>query len=86
MEQTQNHILTLSSQKQITVTAVKQVITVTDEKIILQLLSGVFLTLSGKNLKLGNFSASTGAFSASGSFFSVKYGQEKTSFVKRILK
>lgn len=86
MEELKNHLFTLENQKRIAVTCVLEVEIVTQEKIVLALNGGKRLTVNGRDLKMGAFSKQTGNFSAEGFIYEVKYGAQKNSFIKRLLK
>lgn len=77
--------LTLTGQKQISLSGVKKVDEFTAESIILTLPDGR-LFLSGKELKVIGFSEKEGTFSAAGLVESIRFGTKKVSLMKRIFK
>ena len=86
MEDKNLHTVQIDGQKRICVTAVKEVESVTDEKISLLLFSDKRLTITGQSLKMGGFSKQNATFVADGIVFEVKYGYKKGSLIKKLLK
>ena len=80
------HTVQIDGQKRIYVTAVREVESVTDEKISLLLFNDKKLTVIGQSLKMGGFSKQNATFVAEGVVLEVKYGYKKGSLIKKLLK
>ena len=80
------HTIQIEGQKRICVTAVKEVESVTDEKISLLLFNDKRLIVVGQLLKMGGFSKQNATFIAEGLVIEVKYGYKKGSLIKKLLK
>ena len=80
------HTVQIDGQKRICVTAVKEVESVTDEKISLLLFNDKRLIVTGQLLKMGGFSKQNATFVAEGLVVEVKYGYKKGSLIKKLLK
>lgn len=80
------HTLQIEGQKHVCVTAVKEVESVTEQKISLILLDDKKLTLLGNAIKMNGFSKQNATFLADGVIFEVKYGYKKGNLLKKILK
>lgn len=86
MEEKTLHTVQIDAQKRVCVTAVKEVESVTDEKISLLLLNDKRLIIIGQSLKMGGFSKQNLTFVADGVILELKYGYKKGSLLKKILK
>lgn len=86
MEDKKLHTITITEQKNLCITAVKQVDFSTVEKLLITLLSGSTIAIYGSGLKISSFSVDTGVLCASGRVDSIKYSGEKLSLLKRLTK
>lgn len=80
------HTIFIENQQKINVTAVKEVQKVTSEQIVIILLGDKRLVINGTALKPIAFSKQNAVFSAEGFIGEIKYGAQKSSFIKKILK
>ncbi len=86
MDEKNLHTVQIDGQKRIYVTAVKEVESITEEKISLLLFNDKKLTVVGQSLKMGGFSKQNATFIAEGVIFEIKYGYKKGSLIKKLLK
>ncbi len=80
------HSLTLAERKKCCATGIAEVNGMSDEKIVVTLLSGERVNITGKGLKIVNFSKQTGSLAIDGEVNRVQYFGEKISFLKKLLK
>ena len=86
MDEKTLHTIQIDAQKRVCVTAVKEIESVTDEKISLLLLTDKRVIIIGQSLKMGGFSKQNATFVAEGNILELKYGYKKNSLLKKILK
>lgn len=77
--------LCLESRKVLNLTAVQTVDGFTDECLKLTV-NGKKVIISGEGIKITAFNKATGNLLAEGNFTNIKFGAEKTKFMKRIFK
>ena len=74
MQETNIHSVTIEQQKNISVTAVESVLAFSDTKIVLSIVGGTRMHVSGMGLKISGFSKTNGTFTATGKIIGVSYG------------
>lgn len=79
------HGITLNGRKGGSLTGVKEVLSYSDEQLILDTAEGA-LTVSGKELKIGKFSSLDGTLAFSGQINALKYDAPSVPLLKRIFK
>ncbi len=78
--------VTITERKRISLSGVKEVESVTQEKIKLILCDNTQLLITGENLKLGAFSKQTQTITVDGKINELKYLAQKGGFIKKLLK
>lgn len=74
MQENGKHSITIEQRKNIAVTAVESVVAFSEIKIVLVLVGGERLHISGSGLKITAFSKTNGTFTAEGNAVGVSYG------------
>lgn len=77
--------LCLENRKKISLTKVKSVDAFNDQMLKLTLTSDT-VTILGENIKITAYNKQTENFTAEGKFFQIKYGNKKTSLLKKLVK
>jgi len=77
--------LTLDGRKKLTITSVDEVLGFSDKELKLSV-SGSRLTVLGNDIKISAFNKEGGFFTAEGEFCEIKFGELKSSFLKRFFK
>lgn len=84
MQEQTVHSVSIEQEKSITVSGVESVLAFSDTKILLSVVGGKKLHVSGTELKIVGFSKTSGAFNAVGKIVGVSYGGK--GFASRIFK
>ena len=79
------HGVTLESRRSGSLTGVKEVLSYSDEQLLLDTSEGK-LTVTGKELKIGKFSSADGTLTFSGQVNALKYSAPSVPLLKRIFK
>ncbi|MBE5744313.1 MAG: hypothetical protein E7358_06340 [Clostridiales bacterium] len=80
------HVLTLDSQKVLSITNALEVLSFSDREIRIKLKDNTVLTAQGSELKITCFDDKNGTFTAVGNFTIVKYRTGVDGLIKRVLK
>lgn len=84
MQEIKNHSVNIEQRKTITVSGVESVVAFSEVKLVLKLLGGERMHVSGFGLKIVGFSKASGSFTAEGTVSAVSYGGK--SFASKLFK